>query len=206
MMRRACIFATLLCANAAWGRPSDFRFRVPEGPNRWIDLSPGAPEENLRRASAPARAEALAARYAAFAVEPVKRLAFHAVVGDGAEPVNAEFLARFASQLETEVAERTERATLTVLESQVVKVGGVRAARIVADVVMFSGGRQRQLTYYLPSRTQHAVLTFSAPPETFGPARDAFDQAALATTGGAEPPVHRRAAKKPAPKPPAPDD
>jgi hypothetical protein len=193
-MRAAIACALFAWCGAAAARPSDFRFKIPDGQS-WLDLSPGVPEENLRRASASARAEALAARYAAFAVEPMRRLAFHAVVGDGTEAVSPEFLARFASQLETEVAERTERATLTVLESTVVKVAGVRAARVVADVVTFSGGRQRQLTYYLPSRTQHAVLTFSAPPETFGGAKDEFDRAALATAGGAEPPARRRQKK-----------
>jgi hypothetical protein len=193
-MRAAIASVLLFWCGAAAARPSDFHFKVPEGQS-WLDLSPGAPEENLRRASPSARSEALAARYAAFAVEPLRRLAFHAVVGDGAEAVNPEFLVRFASQLETEVAERTERATLTVLESTVVKVGGVRAARVVADVVTFSGGRQRQLTYYLPSRTMHAVLTYSAPPETFGGAKDEFDRAALATAGGAEPPTRKRTKK-----------
>jgi hypothetical protein len=180
VIRAAALLAATLGSAVASARPSDFRFTAPGGA-AWVDRAP--PES---------RSEALAARYAAYAVEPTRRLSFHAVVGEGAEAVTAEFLIRYAEQIETEVAERTERASLNVLESSVVKVGGVRAARIVAEVTTFSGGRLRQLIYYLPSRTQHAVLTFSSPPERFGGAKDEFDRAAAATLGSAEPPARHR--------------
>ncbi len=141
---------------------SNFHFQVPAG---WTDRS----QPDMRD-------------FLTLAQEEKAQLVFQAKVAPGGEPVNAAFLDKYAGDAQKSVARRLAGALLKVVHKEVTKVGGVAAARFVFELPAAEGQLPvRELQYYVPAGDQHAVLTFTAPPETFEKFVPLFDQTARAT-------------------------
>ena len=143
---------------------SHFEFKIPAG---WKDKS------GQGRA------------YFTLAVDEANQLAFQAKVSPGATMVTPEFLEKYASDAQKSVARIAADAKLEVIDKQAVTLGGVTAARFVFEMPPPPGALHpqptRQLMFYVPVADQHAVLTFTAPAESYAKFEPLFDKTARAT-------------------------
>jgi hypothetical protein len=154
-----------------------FSFAVPEG---WTDISAGAPEASLKGLPAESFVDAQSGKYAALAVDVA-----HA--GDGFGE-NLKALVRPGSQAIDEQTVAEAAAAMgrvpdtEVREQGLAEIGGVPVGRIISDKTV--GGRKtRTLSYLLPGKDEHAILTYEATPDTFESYLPVFERAAAQTQG-----------------------
>jgi hypothetical protein len=165
-----------------------FQFQVPPG---WVDLSPGAPQENFSRLPPQVVKQIREGNFAFYAADIDHATDgfmenVNASVDHGTEPVTQKLVDEMAAHMGDEVAKQAPDVKLTVLEKNVVDLRGVPAGRLVIEL---SGAmRTKQVQYLLPGVDGHAVLTYSTTPEDFARYQPIFDAAAIATGGVAEPP------------------
>jgi len=187
---RWLIFAAALLAigleGLAWGG-TGFTFKVPDG---WTDLSPGAPAANFQGVAPKVLAEAHSGKYVAYAMDLAHAddgfaENFNAIVDPGSEPITEQLLDAVATGMSAELG-RTAGGSAEVRERGLVTVAGVRAGRLVADIHL-GAIHTRAMMYILPGKDEHAVVTYSAAPETFDQYRPVFEAAAQATGGVVEP-------------------
>lgn len=153
--------ATYAFADAS--RSSHFGFQIPEG---WTDKSTA----DMRS-------------FYTFAVEREEHLVFQAKVQPGGEAVNAALLDKYAGDAEKSVAKHMPGTQFKVLKKELVKFRDLTVGRFVFETVPpgSEATALRQLQFYLPVADQHAILTFTAPRETFDQFVPLFDQTARAT-------------------------
>jgi hypothetical protein len=166
---------------------SGFVFEVPQG---WTDLSPSAPAKNFERLAPQVLAEARSGRYAAYAmdlrdVEDGFAENFNAIVSRGSQAISDDLVDSVVRGISREI-ENQGGGSAEVREAGVALIDGVHVGRIVADVHI-GDVQTRTLMYILPGHDEHAVLTYSATPESFQRYIRVFESAASATRGLAEP-------------------
>jgi hypothetical protein len=172
-----------------WPRPgaASFKFHLPDG---WVDLSPGAPEANFAQLP-PSLAQQIKSSPRAFYGTDVAQGAdgFMANVNVQVEPgavlVTPALLAEISSAMDEEIKKQGAQS-YRLLESGLVKVGGVTSGRYVGELGM-GGQIVKQVGYIIPGHEQHAILTYSTTPADFERYRPIFDAAAQATLGAEEP-------------------
>ena len=172
-MKNAIILFTLLVAAHAVAKhppapktpPSRFKFKLPEG---WVDKTPAA-----------------AKGVYVMAFDENDHLAFQAKVAPGSEPVTQEFLEKYASESQKAV-KRITGAELKVIKKDGFDVDGTISARFIFETPPPADAAPetppaRQLQYYVPAGDQHAILTFTAPADSFDKWQPLFDKTARAT-------------------------
>jgi hypothetical protein len=179
-----------LVAAVVWSRPAaaSFKFRVPDG---WVDLSPGAPEANFAQLP-PTLAQQIKSMHLAFYAADVAHGAdgfmenVNVQVEAGATAITPSMLAELSSAMDDEIKKQGGQVTYRLLQSELVKVGGVTSGRYVGELGM-GGQTIKQVGYIIPGHQQHAILTYSTTPADFDHYRPIFDAAAQATQGAEEP-------------------
>jgi hypothetical protein len=167
---------------------ASFKFRVPDG---WVDLSPGAPEANFAQLP-PSLSQQIKSMHLAFYAADVAHGAdgfmenVNVQVEPGAAPITPSLLAELSSAMDDEIKKQGGQVTYRLLESALVKVGGVTSGRYVGELGM-GGQIVKQVGYIIPGHEQHAILTYSTTPADFDHYRPIFDAAAQATVGAEEP-------------------
>jgi hypothetical protein len=173
-VKNALVLFTLLVAAQAFAKhpaaatktpPSRFKFQVPAG---WVDKTPAGVN---------------GAYHMAF--DETNHLAFQAKVAPGSEPVTQEFLEKFASESQKAV-KRITGADLKVIRKDGFDVAGIISARFIFETPPPPDAAPdtppaRQTQYYVPAGDQHAILTFTAPADTFDKWQPLFDKTARAT-------------------------
>lgn len=184
-MRRFAIVLALTCASPI--ARADLTFPVPAG---WIDLSPGAPEENFAALPPSARATLRAQKVHAF-------FADRADASEGFAPnLNVILVAKkppriTEEKLDEAVAQLTEAMkqqlpSLRLVEKGIVTLGDVKMLRVVYDAD--NAGRElRQMTVVVPGTPQSGIVTYSALRTQFDAMRPAFDAHVLSIQGAREP-------------------
>ena len=183
----------LLAARAAPPRSrarEDSRSRRRPGA---IDISRGAPEAQRQKAPPALVAQADNPGMAFVAFEPasgdddgfVENM--NAVVETGERPPLAtpEGLAELEKALETELGK--QGMTYRSLKTEVVKVGGVTAGRLVGEMKVPNGAASTWSSSRSPASSPHATLTFTTTPDKLAHYEPIFDAAAQATLGAVEP-------------------
>jgi hypothetical protein len=166
-----------------------FTFQVPAG---WVNLSPGAPEENFRGLPPALLAQARKVHFMAMDM---------AGAHDGfAENVNAnivdcmgrftpELMEKVAGMAPLEIQRLAPGSRVRIIEKGLVDLQGVKAGRMVFDCTLAGGPSMRQLQYHVPGGRRCAILTFSSTPGEFSRYLPVFEAAARAIGGVAEPPA-----------------
>jgi hypothetical protein len=176
----------------AWGAPRagrcEFKFKTPAG---WLDLSANAPAANFAKAPPQVAATARAQKLPFFAADVQ-----HAndgfmenanvVLVDGTIVINEQTIRTWAENMDAEVKKQSAIASLKLLETTIVQIGGVHCARLVA-LLTIGQGTVQQVTYVIPGHRQHAVLTYSTVPAQFKQYEPIFDAAARETKGAESP-------------------
>ena len=194
-MRGLAVLLAVVCVTYAvdCNATSTFQIHVPEG---WTNLA--GPE--ARKSVAAARAagainDELAQRlqstdYAAFAVHPTGDSGLYesmnAVVKDGASPITIEALNRLVEQFRTGTNTGIN-SKVVMREPEVFTIAGVHCGKITSDLEL-NGTPMRNTIYLLPSKSQMANVTFSAPRDVFEQHRGLYE-ATVASTGGLAEPV-----------------
>jgi hypothetical protein len=158
---------------------------VPAG---WLDLSPGAPEENFRRVPPDFASWIRGQRLTACAFD-LAHTENGFTPNFNANPVKGN--ARITeSKLEKAVEEmmagiRRLAPGARLVEHGIIDVSGVSALRIVYDAEY--GGREvRQMAVVVPGVPDSAVVTYSALRSQFAALRATFDAHAASIRGGEE--------------------
>jgi hypothetical protein len=175
-------------AAAAEPAPGGFAFSTPPG---WIDVSRGAPE--ALRSKAPPSVLALSndPGTAFVAYEPgsdddgfIENV--NAIVRTGERPPLATPAVLNALEKGIKTGAAAQGLTYRSLETDVVKVAGVTAGRLVGELNGPSGAVISVL-YAIPGQRAHAMLTFTTTPDKLAHYRPIFDATAQATLGAVEP-------------------
>jgi hypothetical protein len=182
------VIALLLAARAAVGAgPGGFTFTPPPG---WVDVSRGAPEAQRAQAPPALRAQADDPMYSYVAMDPTRVGSdfvdnMNVVVRTGARPplYTPESLAEVVKGMEDETKKHGFSVHATRVE--VVKVAGVTAGRVVADL-QAPGITTKLVQYGIPGDMSHATLTYSTSPESFARNEPLFEASAQATLGAVE--------------------
>lgn len=106
---------------------------------------------------------------------------FNAIVAAGKVAVTPELMGELRDGMGKKMA-AGGIGDYEVLDARIVEVGAVPGIRMVGKGT-FSSGPKRQLTYILPGKAHHAVLTYTAAAEEFDALVPAFDKAAQRTKG-----------------------
>jgi hypothetical protein len=173
-VRNAILFAVVLLVAAAAiakkpaapaSSPSHFDFKIPDG---WVDKTPVATRATYR-----------------MAFDEANQLAFQAKIARGAEPVTQEFLEKYAGEAQKAV-KRITGGELKVLKKDGFDVAGIISARFMFETppppdAPPDAPPARQMQYYVPFGSEHALLTFTAPAKTFDSFVPLFDKTARAT-------------------------
>jgi hypothetical protein len=163
-VKNAIAAALCLFAVQAFAEASHFQFKIPAG---WKDKS------GQGRA------------YFTLAVDEANQLAFQGKVSPGAALVTPEFLDKYASDAQKSVARIAPGAELKVIDKRAVTLGDVTAARFVFEMPpppdALHPQPTRQLMFYVPVAAEHAVLTFTAPAESYAKFEALFEKTARAT-------------------------
>ena len=172
-MKHALVLVTLLVAAhavakhppAAKAPPSRFTFKVPDG---WVDKTPKS-----------------ANGVYLMAFDEANHLAFQAKIAPGSEPVTQEFLDKYAGESQKAV-KRITGAELKVIKKDGFDVDGTISARFIFETPPPHDAAPetppaRQLQYYVPAGDQHAIMTFTAPADTWDKWQPLFDKTARAT-------------------------
>jgi len=142
---------------------SRFHFKVPKG---WKDQSPGDKTIFI------------------VATDEADQLVFQARVAAGANPATDELLEKFAGDAEKSLKARVPDMKFEVISKELVKVAGVTAARFIFETTPpgENVAPVRMLQFYVPAKDQHAIMTFTAPADSFGKFMSQFDSIARGTT------------------------
>lgn len=172
-MKNAIVLLTLLVAAhavakqppAARAPASRFKFKLPAG---WVDKTPAS-----------------AKGVYLMAFDEANHLALQAKIAPGSEPVTQEFLEKYASESQKAV-KRISGAELKVMKKDGFDVAGIISARFIFETPPPPDAAPdtppaRQLQYYVPAGDQHAIITFTAPADTFDEWQPLFDKTARAT-------------------------
>lgn len=166
---RFAIVAVLLASFAGAARAgtpkSRFHFTVPAG---WVDKS--APDTR---------------DYLTVAFDEPNQLVFQAKVRAGSEPITMQFLDKYAAQAEESVKKRVKAGELKVVSKLLMDIHGTIAARFLFEMTpppdVENPQVVRQLQFYVPAGDQSAVLTFTAPRESYDKFETLFDKTARST-------------------------
>ena len=163
---------------------ADFTFKVPPG---WTDLSPNAPAANFAKIEPVLAAQFRQATYTFFAADLDGRgdgfmENVNATVYPKPHAINLAELKEIGEQIDAEVKKVDPRFSMQILDTKVVKIGGVECGRYIGLLTMGDKVVQ-QISYLLPGRNEHAVLTYSTVPAQFKRYQPVFDAAAKATVG-----------------------
>jgi hypothetical protein len=156
----------LLAAHALAEPPaaSKFGFKVPSG---WTDKS----------------GEGRA--YFTLAVDEKDHLAMQAKVQPGGTPVSPEFVTQYIADAQRSVAKIIGDGKLKVLDARNTTIGGVKAVRFLFELPAPPQAQDpqptRQLQFYVPVGDQHAIITFTAPAQSYAQYEPLFDKTASAT-------------------------
>jgi hypothetical protein len=153
---------------------TSFQFHVPEG---WVSLGGSEQRDKIEAARAAGvitdelAKQAQSTEHEASAINPIAGTNFAenmtATVKDGAAPITQEVLDGLVRDLRGN-GPGLVNPNLTVETPEVVTIQGVACGKLVADVPV-KGTVLRTVMYLLPSKSQMAQVTFSAP-------RDVFEQ------------------------------
>lgn len=183
MTRSAVVLAFALAFAPAAAR-AELTFPIPAG---WLDVSPGAPEENLRGLPADFATELRSGRFKAFAFDVAHAEDgftpnLNAVVVEQRLRVRERDLDQAAAAIIGPIQQRFPGARL--VEKGLVEVGGVTALRLVYDNEL--GGRAlRQMAVVVPGNPS-AVVTYSALRSQFDALLPTFDAHAASIRGAEE--------------------
>lgn len=191
MRRRLWTVATLALLAAPVGavETPPFRFKIPEG---WTDLSPGVPPEDFPELPPAILKEARSGKYKALAIElngPADGFAenLNVIVVPGPLRVTKNLLDEYSRAMAEGTVKQMPGSKIQILEKAEVMVDGTPSVYLVYDLTSPSL-RMRQIQYLVPGGDlRHAILTYSATPETFDEYRPVFEASALATTGAGVP-------------------
>jgi hypothetical protein len=161
-------------------------FPVPAG---WLDLSPGAPEENFRGVPEDFARTLRSGQFKAFAFDVAHTERgftpnLNAVAIDPPIRISGENQEEVARALFGPIEKGMPGAVL--VEKGLVEVDGVKALRIVYDSSA-SGAPLRQMAVLVPGVPNSAVVTYSALRDRFEALRPAFDAHLAAIRGAQEP-------------------
>lgn len=160
----ACLLALALAAPAAAaGSSSRFHFQIPKG---WKDQSPGDRTIFV------------------VATNEADQLVFQARVAPGGDPADDALLDKFASDAEKSVLARVPEMKFSVVSKELVKLAGLTAARFIFETTPPGDDVTplRMLQFYVPTKGQHAILTFTSPAASFDKFLPQFDQIARGIT------------------------
>lgn len=173
--------ATLLAVGVAMAAQSQFRFRVPEG---WIDISPGAPPENLTKVLPQIRAQAesnvIGERLFMAAPPDVAALAMAYLASEAdSYPLDGE-------DFEAARARLGWHGQFVVENGQREVVRGLTWARFTGHTG--ADPDTRFVCYVIPGNPRSITLLMAAPSASFAQLLPSFDAAARATEGAENPP------------------
>jgi len=179
----------VLAGGSASAGPGGFTFTPPTG---WVDVSRGAPETQRKKAPPALRAQADNPAITYLALDPeqwddgfVENMNVVVQTGKRALPATQEVLAEVAKAAEAEATKAGLKYHPTKIE--VVKVGGVNAGRIEADMTA-PGVVSKMVQYMIPGDKSQAMLTYTTTAENFARYTPLFDASAQATLGAVEVP------------------
>ena len=180
-MRRLPVVLALVLPLAA---RAELTFPVPAG---WVDLSPGAAEENFRDLPPEFQKTLKSGQFKAFAFDVAHTESgftpnFNAVAMDPPIRITAERQEELTRALFGPIERGLPGAAL--VEKGLVEVDGVKALRIVYDSAQ-GGTPLRQMAVLVPGVPNSAVVTYTALRGQFAELRPAFE-AHLATVRGAQ--------------------
>jgi hypothetical protein len=185
----AALGAVLGAQGVARGAPGGIVFSPPPG---WLDLSPGTPPENRKKAPPAFVAQADSHAYAFLAVDVDHAdddfaENVNAVVRTGVRPgrMTVKMLDEFCKAVEGDVHQHG--VSYALLKKELVQIDGVTVGRIVGDVKT-AAFTARSVSYAMTGDGSQAMLTFSTSPAAFARYEPIFDAAAKATRGLVEPP------------------
>jgi hypothetical protein len=183
-MRRLLLAVVVALSAAPHLARAELAFPVPAG---WLDLSPGAPEQNFLRIPPAFREMLTQQKVRAFGADLAHTEAgftpnFNAVLVEGNARITEAKVDEAADGMLRGLQRQIPGARL--VEKGLVEVGGVKALRIVYDSE--PGGRElRQMAVVVPGVPRSAVVTYTALRSQFAALRPAFE-AHTATIRGAE--------------------
>jgi hypothetical protein len=172
-------FGLALPARAA-GPTGDFQFVLPPG---WRDIGPGSAQiaDGIPQA---VMLDAISGKYIAYYVDPRNTESVRASFNAVSVPQTGRITAKELEQNRQGFIDAAAKQglTMTIVESGVVEIAGVPAARLMSDVTQ-GQQRTRLLQYIIPGRRNSVALTYACPPEDFESYRDVFETAAAMTKG-----------------------
>jgi hypothetical protein len=118
------------------------------------------------------------------AVDDKHKLVFQAKVVKGGAAADEALLDKYLFDAERSLKKLMPEAKLEVKTRQLVKIAGLPSARFLFDMITGEGREPvRTLQFYVPAPKidQHAILTFSGPPNEFDQQIKLLDQVARAT-------------------------
>ena len=187
--RGLMVIGLLLVASAsARAGAGGFTFTPPAG---WVDISRGVPEAQRAKATPALLAQADNPGITFVAMDPehwddgfIENMNVVVQTGKRALPSTPEVLGEVAKAAEAQATKAGLAYKATKVE--VVKVAGVTAGRLEADVKA-SGVVRKLVQYVIPGEMSEAMLTFTTTPENFARYAALFDASAQATVGAVEP-------------------
>ena len=188
------LVAWLVCATA-YGAVASFEFHVPEG---WTTIKDAKRLEEgveaLRSTGAMTKELAEKVRSTEAAISAERRIEgrnfaenMTAIVRDGAAPITQEGLDRLVDDFRRNGG-KTLAPNVTLRSAEVITISGVACGKILSDTAV-DGTTLRSVLYLLPSRTQMARVTFTAPSDVFEQHRTLYETVVASTGGITQPPM-----------------
>lgn len=181
-----CAFAlAAVAAFAPVARAGEIVISAPAG---WLDVSPGAPEENLRNLPPEVLKPIRSGQLTAMAFDVAHTTAgftpnYNAVPLDRPLRIRASSVDEAADGVLASIRERIPGARL--VDRGIVEVSGVNALKVVYDSEP-NGIALRQMAVVVPGSPRSAVVTYSALRTQFDALRPAFEAHAASISGAEE--------------------
>ena len=182
MSLRLCLFSASLALSAAAAPESVFKFHLPDG---WLDLSPGAPEDNFNQVAPEVARIARNGRFAAYGFDIAGATdTFTANENVHVQEAKIQISQAILPQIRSEMqqAASSDGTPVTVIDASLRTIGGVESGRFISEMKV-RGTEVRQITYLIPAATQTASLVFTVERSRFDEYVDKIDAAAMKTEG-----------------------
>lgn len=188
-LMRLWMSLVVLCVCLVMGRAlradGPFHFKLPAG---WKDVSSGDIGETLSKFVRPEFAEQIRkANIAIYAFDPATGPAenMNVVLSDGAAPLTDSVVKHLAANLSAS-SSKMIGAKAELMEAETFELHGVRCGRVTYRFVL-NDLAERGIVYLLPSATQLATVTFTAPEDVFEQHSSLYEASVAATDGIAQP-------------------